>query len=288
MKIPKVISPENHDVEAELDADGEYIGVCSCPACDEHYVQVGGVIECECGFQFPVDWWSQYSWGCQAGKRVAESGSPISGGMKHRCQHAYYRYGFEHPVERAWDEKDLVDWRLVMAGIEPRSMSMFGFRYANCDRCGKAKPEPRDRSSKLCVECEAETRCIHCQGGPMDEKYVCKAGIRVTDLTGTQPGWGWRRPCSYVEGGQPVACDKFTPTPIDQVIQDDNEWREWLSKFALMGPIVEAVKTEHKGKDWSGTVECPVCHGKLHLSHAAYNGHVHGQCETEACLSWME
>lgn len=44
----------------------------------------------------------------------------------------------------------------------------------------------------------------------------------------------------------------------------------------------------YKGKSWAGVDECPVCKGKLYMSHAAYNGHVHGQCETKGCLSWME
>ena len=39
---------------------------------------------------------------------------------------------------------------------------------------------------------------------------------------------------------------------------------------------------------WQDMVECPVCKGKLHLSHAAVNGHVWGKCETAGCVEWME
>ncbi len=35
-------------------------------------------------------------------------------------------------------------------------------------------------------------------------------------------------------------------------------------------------------------VECPICKGRLHLSQSAYNGHCHGKCETDNCVSWME
>ena len=35
-------------------------------------------------------------------------------------------------------------------------------------------------------------------------------------------------------------------------------------------------------------IECPICRGKLHLSQSSYNGHVHGQCETDGCVEWME
>lgn len=28
--------------------------------------------------------------------------------------------------------------------------------------------------------------------------------------------------------------------------------------------------------------------GRLHLSQSSYNGHVHGRCETDDCVRWME
>ncbi len=40
--------------------------------------------------------------------------------------------------------------------------------------------------------------------------------------------------------------------------------------------------------DRRGVVECPCCKSRLHLSQSSYNGHVHGKCETEGCVSWME
>jgi hypothetical protein len=39
----------------------------------------------------------------------------------------------------------------------------------------------------------------------------------------------------------------------------------------------------------SGTLLCPVCGvGTLSYSRAAYNGHVHANCETDGCVRWME
>lgn len=275
-------------MKAEAEKIGEDMGVCSCPACGEYYCQLGQVVECECGFKFPTDWWPQYSWGSQAGRRVAD-GAPISGGMKHKCQHPYYRYGFEHPVVEAWKVKDTIDWRAVMQGVEQKSMGMLGSEYAICRRCGKTKPPPRENSSQLCIECDSETSCVHYKpDSPMDRKYVCGAGIKVYSLTGTKPGCGLLTPCRYIEGGTPVKCDKFTPTPVEQLKREDEAWESRKAEFMLVGTIVSAIKTEHKGANWSGTVECPACQGKLHVSHAAYNGHVHGQCETDNCLSWME
>ena len=42
-------------------------------------------------------------------------------------------------------------------------------------------------------------------------------------------------------------------------------------------------------KQGSGEIECPICKtGKLHFSVARSNGHVHAQCTTRLCVSWME
>jgi hypothetical protein len=48
------------------------------------------------------------------------------------------------------------------------------------------------------------------------------------------------------------------------------------------------IKKEHKGENWQGVEECPVCKNKLQMTHAAYNGHTRGKCETPDCLSWIE
>jgi hypothetical protein len=44
----------------------------------------------------------------------------------------------------------------------------------------------------------------------------------------------------------------------------------------------------HRKEDFGEVVECPACKGKLHLRIYKYNGHVHGRCETEGCVAWME
>lgn len=38
----------------------------------------------------------------------------------------------------------------------------------------------------------------------------------------------------------------------------------------------------------SGTIECPVCKGRLAWARDSHNGHLHGQCETDGCLRWMQ
>jgi hypothetical protein len=58
--------------------------------------------------------------------------------------------------------------------------------------------------------------------------------------------------------------------------------------FESIGVIINKVKSEHKKKDWSGILECPICKKKLYVSHAAINGHTRGKCETENCINWIE
>lgn len=62
-------------------------------------------------------------------------------------------------------------------------------------------------------------------------------------------------------------------------------------RLSVLGNVMRGIKPwrdAHKGKSAAEVVECPACNGRLHLSIAAYNGHVHGKCETPGCVSWME
>ena len=59
--------------------------------------------------------------------------------------------------------------------------------------------------------------------------------------------------------------------------------------------VMKAIKTAYEWKvkpkpekDRNEVIECPMCKGKLHMYQSAYNGHVHGKCETPNCLYWME
>ena len=64
---------------------------------------------------------------------------------------------------------------------------------------------------------------------------------------------------------------------------------DWVSKHRAA--IKEAYKWKVKPKpdqDRNEVIECPMCKGKLHMFQSSYNGHIHGKCETENCLFWME
>ena len=112
------------------------------------------------------------------------------------------------------------------------------------------------------------------------QNKVCKAGV---DYETVKP-----LPCITTFRKGDCTCDKYEEPSQAEI----DEWPAFLDERMEMhrkvGPVIVAIKREHKGKSWKGVVECPCCGGRLHVSHAGYNGHVHGQCETEDCLSWME
>ena len=87
---------------------------------------------------------------------------------------------------------------------------------------------------------------------------------------------------------QKASCDQFTDPTDEEIKAHQDAITEHTKKFAMTLPLIRRIKQEHKGTDWKGVEVCPACQGKLHLTHAAYNGHVWGQCETADCLSWME
>ena len=129
-------------------------------------------------------------------------------------------------------------------------------------------------------------KCIHFNGVQND---CCKAGIKYTDLAGSDfPCFRGDALKSLRKGELPSHCDK-TEFPTEEYIQ--NEIAEHDKAFKKVDEGLKAVahiRKEHNGKNWSGVIECPICKGKLHVSHASLNNHVHAQCETKDCIAWME
>lgn len=78
------------------------------------------------------------------------------------------------------------------------------------------------------------------------------------------------------------------PTP-EQVDADRRDMDAALERHRVAMKVASAWRVKPKPVcDRSETVDCPCCGGRLHLSQAAYNGHVHGHCETPGCVRWME
>lgn len=127
--------------------------------------------------------------------------------------------------------------------------------------------------------------CKHFNG---IQDTLCDAGLDMRAVTGGAPtGWTRRMPC-FSSNGSEIQCERYEEPTADDLAQHEADFEAAMERLRLVGPLVVEIKREHKGLSWSGTRECPVCKGVLHLSHSAYNGHVHVRCETEGCLAWME
>lgn len=123
------------------------------------------------------------------------------------------------------------------------------------------------------------------------EPKCCDAGVCYRTLVGGDDfGWAARLPCLTIDERHTdkVACDKFEEPTQAEIDEYEADIDAMLHRFDKAVPLVARIKKEHKGESWRGVEICPVCEGRLHLSHAGYNGHVHGHCETNGCLNWME
>lgn len=138
--------------------------------------------------------------------------------------------------------------------------------------------------------------CQHYETQGMPSK--CRAGVEyasVGKIVAVIAGNEKRedaRPC--VNGHKmPDAlqrCPKWLRRTREQGVKRYEDMQAALERMRIVGPIVSAWRTWTKKNRVAKAevIECPACKGRLHLSQAAYNGHVHGHCETEGCVSWME
>lgn len=123
-------------------------------------------------------------------------------------------------------------------------------------------------------------KCIHFNG---ILNKTCKAGVCyecIRDL-----------PCfrkSAAVDVKPTSCASCEWPTEEYITSFMAVILESEAKAAKAADLCEKIRVEHKGHDWEGVEVCPVCKGKLHISHAGYNGHLMVKCETENCLAWME
>lgn len=147
--------------------------------------------------------------------------------------------------------------------------------------------------------------CIHFNGV---QNGCCKRGVSYETNWPAQP-----KPCikfieksangsTCLKPGEAVAerkpfpgADKAKPCPFwqaptDEAVQEDRReaQAEFSKHFAAMAVARDWRAYPKPATDRREVVECPCCKGRLHLSQSSHNGHVHGQCETEGCVSWME
>jgi hypothetical protein len=120
---------------------------------------------------------------------------------------------------------------------------------------------------------------------------VCSAGM---DLKVTQQvavgekkiKWG---PC--IEGHTLANPLQYCPHWLRRTREQGEKRADAIEKSIRMMEVVMPTVEVWRNKPPIGkaeVIECPECKGKLHLSQAAYNGHVFAKCETPGCVSWME
>ena len=144
-----------------------------------------------------------------------------------------------------------------------------------------------------------KTTCKHFNGIQHD---CCDAGVTYKSVT-TDPeqqlGRALRIPCITEHKGNLSSiqqehynrrgvCPKFELPTTEEVQKYEEEVKAHSNRMMTAIAATMDIRKQHKGQDWSGIVECPICKGKLHISHAAYNGHIWGQCETKDCVAWIE
>jgi hypothetical protein len=125
----------------------------------------------------------------------------------------------------------------------------------------------------------------------------CKAGVNYLQQFGAAEGDNPRagifmRICctdgnKRGEAAQRALCPQWLRTTREQGETHVDELERVLQRMEIVGPAVAAWRQKPpRGKQ--EVIECPACKGRLHLSQSAYNGHVHGRCETPGCASWAE
>lgn len=144
--------------------------------------------------------------------------------------------------------------------------------------------------------------CKHFNGDHHNK--ACAAGVVYDDVT-PEPkntmGLALRRPCRAECIGGPRAsasqlaefakrgtCPKFELPTKEDLESDEREMQAAVNRMMKLTPMIRLVKNEQRGKNWQGIRECPICSGRLHMQHSAYNGHMRGKCETEGCVNWIE
>jgi len=133
------------------------------------------------------------------------------------------------------------------------------------------------------------TNCRHFNGIMND---CCDAGVNYDVL---REGDKYNLPCLKLNLSvkkDPAKCDKFeVMTPEEAAASaDETVARGDNTLLAMRAAHADAkAKNLGKGKGGADSIPCPTgCGGTLHYRVASYNGHMHAQCSTNGCVSWME
>lgn len=135
--------------------------------------------------------------------------------------------------------------------------------------------------------------CYAQEFGAHAERAPCIAYMLKSRNGGTvlAPGEvGIRTPWGAPGRPAPLPCSRRVEPTDEEVLQDALEHQAYMDNF------IAAMVAVGEWRTWTptnrvakqGAIECPACKGRLLLVQAAYNGHVHGCCQTPGCLQWME
>jgi hypothetical protein len=129
---------------------------------------------------------------------------------------------------------------------------------------------------------------------PWQREFVpplSRRGLTEIDYSSFEGSKYPQRPCFLDKGrSKPDAmpCAKLRLPTADEIAAHE----KWLDgRMGKLGVVMKGIlpwRQKNEGRSAQEVIECPACKGRLHLSIAAYNGHVHGQCETDGCVSWVE
>ena len=132
------------------------------------------------------------------------------------------------------------------------------------------------------------TWCINFRG--MDKNDTCEKG--VNDQALRREGRTFDLPC-FAKNlnpavGEPMHCE-HRRAPTAEEVAAHQEWIAGrMDRLRVVMVAIRPFREANKGRSASAIQECPLCNGRLRLSIAGSNGHVHGRCETADCVRWME
>lgn len=130
--------------------------------------------------------------------------------------------------------------------------------------------------------------CRHFNG---IQNKTCLAGIAYRE---------WDRetnlamPCipRHVNGRETWPCKRFEIMSQEEAEKEADERIDSMNRGIKARHAAKDDAKEkgfQKGQGGRGSLKCPCCeNGTLFYSVASYNGHMHGKCSTDGCVSWME
>lgn len=125
-----------------------------------------------------------------------------------------------------------------------------------------------------------EHECRHFTG---IMKKTCKIGIEYESIKDNSV-----RPYRLIccEAGSYVPCARYEPYTAEEIAEQERLHAEQLEHLVAALSRIREINGSLRGV--SGSIDCPKCGERLHYSISSYNGHVHGKCETDGCISWAQ